>query len=515
MLPIEKLIQPAGRVDHIHMVERTSIILSTRDAFLSDEAHLSRRIVLGGDPFRVREDGDWEQARNLKILRVLTAAVAPDAEMAVMTPADFDVAPPPQPAEYHWGRMRTVSAAVDAVSTLQTFLKDDLYIGFETPDALWGVIQERGGPAIDLRLHPIRFGSEMFLLVRSVGLDLTMSDKYELKSRIRVEAEYLRFVHGAPSFDQERGDELIIALQVPWDSAVTDAAGQTVAITDYIDELTLMATEASRTWIATHPHAKPDSAVLGALLTLPNARLSGSTAYELMTKPEIGVVTAISSSLLHEAQALGIKSIALRPDLSHGFPIRSEFAEMDFDTLIAVMAPFADGFRIPVHSPFGIRDLFGQVGASLTPISRAEPPPIPMTPTPLSALSDALSLGWSNPESWGVWTNQPVAVLDFSWPNPSCEALRIEFLANIICAEDRTEDDFEVWADGQCLIRSALPNIGQQPKHLSVTVERPADLASVQLVIARRGTVTPKHTDNSGDRRSLGVAIYDIWASTF
>lgn len=433
--------------------------------------------------------------------------------MTVMTPADFGVIPPPHPAEDHWGKTRVESSVREFGSTLQAFIGDDLYIGFETPDPLWDAIQEKGGSAIDLRLHPIRFGSEMFLLVRSLGLDVTLADRCALKRRIKIETEYLRLVHGAPANVQERGDELIIALQVPWDSAVIDTAGRAIAITDFIDELTLMATGASRTWIALHPYAQPGSDVLGTLLTLPNARLSRATAYELMTRPEVGTVTAISSSLLHEAEALGIESVALRPDLSHGFPLRDEFAEMDLDTLIALMAPYAGVLRVPRHPPFGIRDLFGQVGASLTPVPRAAPPPIPATPTPLSKLTDALTLGWSTPESWGVWTNQPVAILDFSWPATPCETLKIEFFANIISGENRADDALEVWADGQRLLYSCPPNISEAPTHLAVTVQRPLGQASVQLVIARRSTVTPNHNGPSHDGRSLGVAIHDIWAS--
>lgn len=461
----------------------------------------------------MRENGHWEQARNLKILRVIAAAIAPDAEMVTMTPADFDITPPPKPGEFHWGRMRMQSLDIGLVSTFQALLKDDFYIGFETPDELWALIQDRGAPAIDLRLHPIRFGSEMFLLVRSVGLDLPFSGNSRLARRIKVEAEYLRFVHGAPAADHERGDELLIALQVPWDSAVTDTAGNAVAITDHIDELISMATEASRTWIAIHPHAKPDSDVLGALLTLPNARLSRATSYELMTRPEIGTVTAISSSVLHEAEALGIKSIALRPDLSHGFPIREEFAEMDLDTLIALITHDADSVLPQHQSPFGLRDLFGQVGAPLAPVSKTAPPQIPSMPTRLSALEDALSLGWADVESWGVWTNQRVAVLDFSWPTPSCEMMKIEFRANIMAEDASAEDYFEVWADGQRLICRTLPGIGQDPKHVSMIIERPAAQASLQLVIGRRGTVSPAQTGLSDDPRSLGVAIHDIWAS--
>lgn len=475
-----------------------------------------RKVLLGGDPFRLAMDGTWEQRVNVEMLRVIAAGLLGDIDVQVATPEAIGIAPTPGADSLaQWAKRRISPLEAEVEKAFGSLLDRAFYLGFETPDNLWRLIGEQCTGALDLRLHPCRFGPDYYLLVRSHGVPLgTLVDHQTIHREMAIASANLRFDAVAAGASGEQRADGVIALQMPTDSALLDDWGF-ASLADHLNELRSFAESHSVVWIRPHPHSPPGEADRLAILQLGNGRLTDRSTYNLIASRQVQKVMSLSSSVLHEAVLLGTDVIALRPDLSHGFPVRDEFVAARLGDLYGPVASWlrdGDAGKASVPHARSLKALlnlhWGAIDVS-APSSR--PPAIPDAPLAITSwpLAQAKSYGWHEADAWGVWSGD-LAALDFTWPLEQDEPIKFEMTAAVYTGGRGVSDEVEIWSGGRHLDTVTLPTNYGDPATVRFDVHKPAQGTVVQLVFYRRLARRPCDVEAVPDFRRLGMMLFAI-----
>lgn len=475
-----------------------------------------RKILLGGDPFRLAMDGSWEQRVNVEMLRVIATGLFGDIDAQVATPEAIGVAPLPGADRLAlWARRRTSPLTAEVERAFGSLLEGAFYLGFETPDYLWRLVGERCAGALDLRLHPCRFGPDYYLLVRSHGVPLrTLIDHETIQREMAIAAVSLQFDAVAAGTSAPKGADGVIALQMPTDSALLDDWGF-ANLADHADELRRFAGSLPVVWIKPHPHSSPGEADRLAVLQLENGRFTDRSTYHLIASRQVDKVMSLSSSVLHEAVLLGAAAVALRPDLSHGFPVRSEFVAARLGDLYGPVASWLrDGYISQTSAPSArsLKKLLNlDWGTTDAPSPVTCPPAIPDTPLAITSwpLTHAKSYGWYNADAWGVWSSD-LAALDFTWPVEQDEPITFEMTAAVYTGGRGVTDEVEIWSGGRRLDIVTLPTNHGDPATVRFDVPKPVQGEVVQLVFYRRLARRPCDVEAIPDFRRLGMMLFAI-----
>ena len=485
-----------------------------------EQVQRPRKVLLGGDPFRVAMDGSWEQHLNVEMMRVIATGLFGDLDAQVAAPENIGITPSSSADSVaRWARQRTSPLAAEVEESFASLLDGAFYLGFETPDNLWRLIGERGAPALDLRLHPCRFGPDYYLLARSHGVPLNkLIDQDIIQRELAIAAAALRFDAVCAGMPRNQGGDGIIALQMPKDSALLDTQGF-ASLDDHLDELRQFAQSHPVVWIKPHPHSSAGEADRLAVLQLKNGRFTDRSTYNLLASGQIGRLMALSSSVLHEAVLLGAEVVALRPDLSHGFPVREEFVAARLDDLYGPVASWLRDSQVKAASVPHTRSLkallklhWGVV--DIWPPS-ARPPVVPDEPCPVTneSLALARSYGWHEAEAGGVWSDE-LAALDFIWPADQDGPITLEMTAAVYTGSPGTTDEVEVWSGGRRLATVTLPTNSGNPATVRFDVPKPENGEVLQLVFYRRLPRRPSDMEGLPDFRQLGMMLFAIGRST-
>lgn len=475
-------------------------------------------IVVGGDPFRDVVRGRWLQTYKILILKCLAAAASPTLPVIVADPEWLAI-----PAIEHPDPVSAWMAMVAEPLSAETLrqiveMKDGAYFGFETPDQLWREIAATCSVAIDIRIHPIRFASEPLLLVRSVGVSWPEGLDTDMSDWLAFEASFMRTRGAIVDPSGQQFEDGVFALQVPRDGALL-SNGEFAKLSAHTAELIKWASSFRRVNIVLHPFSDPDPDALKLLLSLPNAWFSGRNIYSLMIDPNVVALSAISSSVLHEAQALGLAVTALRPDLSHGFPLRDEYRAMEMEDVVAALHRRVTGRemsermrkRIPT-----VRALFGPVGTDASRLAHSITPPLlgpgvwSVAETPFAS---ALDGGWAAPESWGRWMIAPLAALTFVWPEGQMRPMKIELRFDVLVSPSAPTNDVEIWSGGKCLIVGSFNAQPGSSVALTFDLAPPVDSNLVQVQIVKAYGYCPAEVYGSEDGRNLRIGLREIAVS--
>ena len=475
-------------------------------------------VALGADPFRRDPKGGWAPAYNVRILEVLAAAALPGLPVVVADPDWFGVPVESGPdAAARWMGAGANALTPDVMSRIAE-LRGGVYLGFETPDWLWPEIVSVCAIAIDVRLHPVRFGSDLLFLVRSGGVDWPEEVAAEIAEWLALEVALLRFRGQGPGAKSSFHRDAVLALQIAADSALL-SHGRFARITDHIDDLRDWAEKFRRVYVAPHPLGPPDPEALSALVSLPNVWFSARNTYGLLTDPDVAAVSAISSSVLHEAQLLGLDVKAWRPDLSHGFPVRDEYRPAELADVVEALRRQVTGWGLPLRSRNrlpGVRAFFGQVGTNTSQLSAPADPEIlgpGEVPVVGAALSSNLTYGWSVYEDWGRWMSEPVACLDLCWPEGHTAPLTITLQMHVLFSADGPTDDIEVWSRGERLTTMALTAQPEAPVSMTFSLSPPIADDRIQIQIVKLLGVCPARAHGTGDNRNLRLGLLSVAVS--
>ncbi len=431
-------------------------------------------------------------------------------DVELLSPERLGIAPPAGlDAVARWARQREAPLSDELEATIAG-LGDIVYVGFETPDNVWQALCARGAPALDLRLHPCRFGPDYYFLARSNLIPLRdLVDQAPLQQELALEAAALEFDAFRLGHENRLRQDALLTLQMPLDSALLDAWGF-ANLGEHVDELTRLSREYPVIWVRPHPHSPPGEADRLAFLSLENARLTDRSAYEMLASGQVSHVIALSSSVLHEATNFGVESVALRPDLSHGYPVRSEFTSVRMADLFGPIAAWfgntnASGAGAASRSLKALLGMQWATSAFLPP--KAVPPQIPSEPSPVSI--SAKAYGWHEPDAWGVWSTG-LAALDFSWPSDQVGPLTLEISAAVYTGGRGVTDEVEIWSNGRRITTAVLPTNRGDPALVRFEVEKPKHGDCLQLVFYRRTPRRPCDIEGVPDFRELGLMLFSI-----
>jgi hypothetical protein len=176
-----------------------------------------------------------------------------------------------------------------------------------------------------------------------------------------------------------------------------------------------------------HPSAPKSDDLLTLYEHFPGSRFIAGNIYSLLASPAIDQVVTLSSSVAAEAPMFDKPVLQLiTPDIHRVPPgMVSRFYRVDARvTSIAFWGDVLDGmppFMFLDAPPSPLRRLFsvswGYARDMTTPVSReiAEGEAISFATSGRGR--DLCLFGWSEPEPWGVWSDGPVAMLQFDPPD--------------------------------------------------------------------------------------------------
>lgn len=208
------------------------------------------------------------------------------------------------------------AAAADYLG--QHLLPDTLYIGYEMPPWLTGLLQAAGHAWLDIRLAPLRFGADLYLALASnqaplhaalrrhaVGAPEVLCEAGLMSARVR----YRRRYHP----DLERLDNVLVWIgQTEEDSSLIDQ-GRFVRVDDHADTLRDLAAT-RRLVYRGHPlggsFGERERARIERIVGQPVPCIDEDT-YELLAMDDDVAFVALSSGTLQEAECFGKQAVAL------------------------------------------------------------------------------------------------------------------------------------------------------------------------------------------------------------
>ncbi|MFY3384898.1 class I SAM-dependent methyltransferase [Paracidovorax sp. MALMAid1276] len=225
-------------------------------------------------------------------------------------------------------------------------------LSYEMPPWLRQVSEQRGTPFLDVRLSPLRFGSDLYVAMRSS--DDTLSERIAARAvppdEVRLEAATLAAnvrmhrtqleVAGRHVF-QDLAGSLVLVGQAPGDTSLLTPDGQRLRWANFAEPLRALSA-GRRVFFKSHPMATGMTALECAEL----ARIIGQpvepchqSAYQLLSAPEDFELAGMSSALLQEAVWFGKKAHMLHapavPLAHESAPSAAAFHQLHFRTVLS------------------------------------------------------------------------------------------------------------------------------------------------------------------------------------
>lgn len=428
------------------------------------------RLIVTGDVTRcdMRPGVGWNQRGNVRMLRDIVSAAAIDSgfDVGFLTPEQIFGSDALNVSD----RTAELITSNDTVREfVRSYVAGAIVVGFELPDTYFHLLGERAAAVIDVAFHPIRLLDDLFFAVRASGAhsvyfqDLAIS-KAALKSACRARKGYFGR-REKQFFSGPDADVGVFAGQLSDDNALL-CNGRYLSLSDFKSDLLAKAATHDLVVFCRHPLAgQADDRDLEQFLNLPNAYLERDNTYRILSYDDVTTVYSISSSILHEADAWGKKSVSFAPSAGNGFPLRENFIALN-------VAGFISGLRLCVESLFGapklyfqadyaaigkLRDLAGISWNARIFYDWYSPGSSGLcsdfTYTPINQLNGAQFLfqGWNSPEEWGVWSRDTYSTIAFRLTvnNPAIGeevTLRIRVLA--AAPDGRKWQTFRIFTPG-------------------------------------------------------------------
>jgi hypothetical protein len=219
-----------------------------------------------------------------------------------------------------WPRQYAAAPSGKLLDALRPFV-GSLVLTFEASPAMESAFADLGIDYIDLGIHPVRFGPDLFLSMRASRPD--MAERIAAHAAAVSADDYrARTYEGPPDlagsvvfFAQCEGDRALISggRFCTWRRARAAVVGAVGA----------------RNWfVKPHPFGGDNAYVRGALRA--GARRLGGNTYDLLATRIPFEPVGLSTSVLTEARAFGYKPRALLPLADSGVPILHDFRKSAF-----------------------------------------------------------------------------------------------------------------------------------------------------------------------------------------
>lgn len=222
---------------------------------------------------------------------------------------------------YHWRE-----APDTVVDYLRPAFDGSFVIGMEMSPLMLAVLDSLGVTYIDLCQAPIRYLADYFFCMRSNSPNVREKireycygeDEFFVAAQLRKALGYRKIRNR-----EIENDAAMFCGQMPVDSSLISRNGDIASQSDVLDALFSLSLEYRHVYYKRHPHAPKNSSIGEAVEQMRHVEILDMNFYDVMCRPEIIAVAAMSSSTLHEAPFFGKRSIRYLNSDNH-FAIRDE-----------------------------------------------------------------------------------------------------------------------------------------------------------------------------------------------
>lgn len=305
----------------------------------------------------------------------------------------------------------------------------------------------------------------------------------------------------------------------PWDEDVINAI---LNLTEDLDEL----------HIIPHPmQLQRIGHLIPILHHIPKAIFSKADTYSLLTHPDTTRVISLSSGTLKESSFLGIEACALiKPDRDNSALLPSGLSEWIEvrDQLFSkeTITAFSQNKNIPELNFSNKNDMmeliestFGENKRTLMTTPNYEEAPRLSAGLRYDVVSgkifhDILHFGWSSVEDWGVWSDGPIAELNFKISSHSGTTLTLKGLT---FGRKIGEKYFSPIVTAQVVVdgKTCAAHFAYNDSAWDLTSEIPPSLqdTAVYVHFFVSGACSPRLLSINDDPRKIGLGLTEVTLS--
>jgi hypothetical protein len=217
-----------------------------------------------------------------------------------------------------WAKLVNARISLDDECYFAELLDGELVIGWGLTPALMELLDRHRISFVDVEVDPIRFGDDLFLRARTNNSRLC-----EYFSSLHVDeavfstsvAELRAFVARREAATVKAGHSIgLFAGQCAIDLSIVQS-GRIVGVAERLKEIREIAQTVDTLFVKPHPF-EGDADHLAVLLdAIPNARMTRSNIYRVLSDVNLKHVISLSSSVLDEAAMFGVDTTRLmEPD---------------------------------------------------------------------------------------------------------------------------------------------------------------------------------------------------------
>lgn len=288
-----------------------------------------KSVVITTDVFRCSEFGVGSVAQNVHWLRGLLYNVFPAADFAQTIfnndrdDGGFDIARYRRAHDLPndrsgWASLVNTPIAEDDEAYFTDLLDAKLVIGWGLTPALMQLLDRHRIPFVDVEVDPIRFGEDLLLRVRTNNPSLSgyfstlhVDEAIFSTSVAGLRAFVARIEAATVKASRSFG---LFAGQFPIDLSIV-SNGRIVEPAARMDDIRAIAKSVDTLYVKPHPGDQDMHHIAVLLDAIPNARLTRSNVYRILSDINLKHVVALSSSVLDEAVMFGVATTRLiEPD---------------------------------------------------------------------------------------------------------------------------------------------------------------------------------------------------------
>jgi hypothetical protein len=298
-------------------------------------------------------------------------------------------------SEQGWARTVNTKIATRDESYFTQLLSAELVIGWGLTPALLDLLDRHRIPFVDVEVDSLRFSDDLMIRARTnhPGLSRFFAARQVPESNFTSSVAELRaFVGRRDGAAVEDGPCMgLFAGQCRIDLSLVED-GRIVIPADRLKQIRAVADQVDLLLIKPHPLEREARHLTALLDAIPNARMTRSNIYRILSDVKLERVVALSSSVLDEAAVFGVATVRLaRPDrdgsalvprsTSRWYRLATEeIADPGFvNAFLGIAAPPSGrsrrrlDLRRSLNTAWGFRQVYDQPDLTLRVEPRTEP----------------------------------------------------------------------------------------------------------------------------------------------
>lgn len=321
------------------------------NSIVSENIISSKRVLFTGDIIRTGFNGNEpNQNINIEWLHALLSAPIKwasekPAAMLRSRPEDgFDICHFYNLCDYglkpnsrNWAVLFDAPAIrEDAAKYIAAHLQDSIVIGLEIPKIFCKLMTVMSVPFIDITFHPVRYGQEIMLGMRSNVRSVydRMVEFSVQEDEHYIEAALYAAKRQAIPFDMRRG--VLIGGQTLGDR-VSIHNGRFISLIDYRDQLAKVLLNTDVAYYKRHPLVRNDHDAIRFMASFQNVKFIENNIYDLLSSGIISEVHSLCSGISVEAKYFGVNGYMFHKPMNRFLELDDVLPNDDFSEIFVTI----------------------------------------------------------------------------------------------------------------------------------------------------------------------------------